>query len=299
MATNGDADILFVNGAVYTVDAARTWAQAVGVKDGRIVAVGTTDAVAGLRGSRTEVIDLAGRMLLPGFQDAHVHPVSGGIDMLQCDLHDLDTKDAYLAAIAEYARSHPDEAWITGGGWSQEVFPRGCPGKEDLDAIVPDRPILLPNRDGHSGWVNSKALEIAAITAETPDPEDGRIERRADGSPQGTLHEGAQHLVTQHMPSLDATALDDGLRKGQTYLHSFGLTAWQDAIVQRGATNNYDAYLRAGTSGGPPQPAARCWAARPSTPSSGAFTSARKICASMRLTRKTETWCGEATSSQG
>ena len=100
-------------------------------------------------------------------------------------------KDAYLESIATYARTHPDEPWILGGGWSQDVFPRGCPAKEDIDAIVSDRPVFLPNRDGHSAWVNSKALEIAGITADTPDPADGRIERNADGSPQGTLHEGA------------------------------------------------------------------------------------------------------------
>ncbi len=249
MGTNGAADMLFVNGSVYTVDAARTWAQAVAVKDGRITAVGTTAAVSDLRGNGTQVIDLAGRMLLPGFQDAHVHPVFGGIDMLQCDLHDIDTKDGYLAAIAVYASSHPDEPWITGGGWSQDVFPRGCPAKEDLDAVVPDRPILLPNRDGHSGWVNSRALEIAGITAATADPPDGRIERNADGAPQGTLHEGAQGLVTRHMPAIEGDTVDDGLRKGQEYLHSFGLTGWQDAIVGRESVDTYGAYLRAGASG--------------------------------------------------
>ena len=219
------------------------------VKDGRIAAVGNDDALADLRGSSTEVIDLAGRMLVPGFQDAHVHPVYGGLDMLQCDLHDLDSKEDYLAAVAEYARTHPDEEWITGGGWSQDVFPRGCPPKEELDAVVPDRPILFPNRDGHSGWVNSKALEIAGITAETPDPPDGRIERNPDGSPQGTLHEGAQFLVTKHMPPIEDDALDAALRTGQEYLHSLGLTGWQDAIVGRDGTDTYGAYLRAGASG--------------------------------------------------
>ncbi|MEX0984203.1 MAG: amidohydrolase [Actinomycetota bacterium] len=249
MGTNGAADILFVNGSVYTVEAARTWAQAVAVKDGRITAVGTTAALSDLRGEGTQVIDLAGRMLLPGFQDAHVHPVSGGIGMLRCDLHDLDTKDGYLAAIAAYAASNPDEPWITGGGWSQDVFPRGCPAKEDLDAVVADRPVLLPNRDGHSGWVNSRALEIAGITAATADPPDGRIERNADGSPQGTLHEGASGLVSAHMPRPGADMIDAGLLRGQSYMHSLGITAWQDAIVEREEMDNYGAYLRAGASG--------------------------------------------------
>jgi len=247
---NGAADLLFVNGAVYTVDAARTWAQAVAVRGDRIVAVGSDDDLGELRGTSTEVVDLGGRMLLPGFQDAHVHPVSGGIDMLQCDLHDLGTKQEYLDAIAAYATSHPDEEWILGGGWSQDVFPRGCPPKEDLDAIVPDRAVYLPNRDGHSVWVNAKALELAGIDAATPDPEDGRIERLPDGSPQGTLHEGAASIVSRIIPALDQEMVYQGLLKGQAYLHSLGLTGWQDAIVDRSLVlDNYDTYLRAGGNG--------------------------------------------------
>ena len=244
------ADLVFVNGDVYTVDAARSWARAVAVRDGAIVAVGTDDEIRDLIGDGTDVVDLAGRMLLPGFQDAHVHPVGGGVDMLQCDQHDLDTKDAYLESIATYARTHPDEEWILGGGWSQDVFPRGCPAKEDIDAIVPDRPVFLPNRDGHSAWVNSKALEIAGITAETPDPEDGRIERGADGAPMGTLHEGAQTLVVKHLPPLAPDMIYEGLLKGQAYMHSLGITAWQDAIVDDSSHYaNYQAYRTAADRG--------------------------------------------------
>ena len=220
------ADLVFVNGDVYTVDAARSWARAVAVRDGAIVGVGTDDEIRDLIGDGTDVIDLAGRMLVPGFQDAHVHPVGGGVDMLQCDQHDLDSKEAYLESIATYARTHPDEPWILGGGWSQDVFPRGCPAKEDIDTIVSDRPVILPNRDGHSAWVNSKALEIAGITADTPDPEDGRIERNPDGSPQGTLHEGAQTLVAQHQPPLSPDMVYEGLLKGQAFLHALGITGW-------------------------------------------------------------------------
>jgi predicted amidohydrolase YtcJ len=226
------ADLVFVNGAVYTVDAARSWAQAVAVREGRIAAVGTDAAIRPSIDAHTEVIDLAGRMLLPGFQDAHVHPVYAGIDMLQCDLHDLTTKDEYLGAISAYAAANPDAAWILGGGWSMEVFPRGCPAKEDLDAILPDRPVFLPNRDGHSAWVNSKALELAGVTAETLDPADGRIERMGDGEPFGTMHEGAQRLMTDLIPPSTADELSAGLMKGQAYLHALGITGWQDAIVQ-------------------------------------------------------------------
>ncbi len=200
MSTDGSADLVFVNGDVYTVDAARTWAQAVAVRDGRIVAVGTDATVADLIGTSTEVIDLAGRMLVPGFQDAHVHPVSSGIEMLQCDLNELASPDAYVGAVAAYAAAEPAEPWILGGGWAMDEFPGGCPSKEALDGVVPDRPVFLPSRDGHSAWVNSKALELAGVTRETADPADGRIERDEAGEPMGTLHEGAISLVDAVAP---------------------------------------------------------------------------------------------------
>jgi predicted amidohydrolase YtcJ len=250
VSANGSADLMFVNGDVYTVDSTRRWCQAVAVKAGRIVAVGTDAELSALRGDRTEVVDLRGRMLLPGFQDAHVHPVAGGLEMLLCDLHDLGTAEAYLRAIAAYASSHPDVSWILGGGWSMDAFPGGTPGKHALDQVVSDRPVFLPNRDGHSAWVNSYALKIAGVSRDTPDPADGRIERDDRGEPSGTLHEGAQNLVDEHAPEPSAEQQHEGLLKGQAYLHSLGITAWQDAIVDvAGSMNNLDAYLRAAADG--------------------------------------------------
>ena len=240
------ADLAFVNGAVYTVDAARSRAQGVAVKGGRIVAVGSDDAISEHLGPRTEVFDLDGRMLVPGFQDAHVHPVSSGVDRLQCDLHDLHSADDYLLRVKTYAQEHPDREWILGGGWSMDVFPRGTPTKDLLDAVVPDRIVLLPNRDGHSTWVNGRALELAGITRETLDPADGRIERDANGEPAGTLHEGAADLVGRLAPEPTADEVYQGLLEGQRYLHSLGITGWQDAIVSTDFwMDNYSAYLRA------------------------------------------------------
>jgi predicted amidohydrolase YtcJ len=170
--------------------------------------------------------------------------------MLQCDLNGEASKDAYATAIAAYANDHPDEPWILGGGWAQDVFARGTPTKEELDAIVSDRPAFLVNRDGHGAWVNSKALEIAGITADTPDPKDGRIERNADGAPQGTLHEGAQTLMAEHIPDVSDELVYQALLEGQRYLHSFGITGWQDAIVTPSSHyRNYDAYLAAAERG--------------------------------------------------
>ena len=250
MDGSGPADLIFVNGAIYTVDAARRWAQAVAVRDGRVVAVGPDDDVAALRGDRTEVVDLRGRMLLPGFQDAHVHPVAAGLDLLRCELHHLGTAEQYLAAIEAYANAHPDVPWILGGGWAMDAFPNGTPSKELLDAVVPDRPVYLPNRDGHSVWVNSFALKQAGVTRDTPDPRDGRIERDAQGEPQGTLHEGASSLVGELAPEPTDDEMVAAVLEGQRAMFAWGITAWQDAIVDVGGElRNLDAYLRTGADG--------------------------------------------------
>ncbi|MDI2097855.1 amidohydrolase [Ruicaihuangia caeni] len=224
------ADLVFINGPVFTADAQRRRASAVAVAGGRIIAVGH-DELRDLVGTGTEVVDLAGRMLVPGFQDAHVHPVWGGLDLLRCDLSELNSQDDYLARIARYSAEHPDDQWVLGGGWSMSAFPGGTPTAAALDRVVPDRPAFLPNRDGHGAWVNSAALRLAGIDRDTPDPADGRIERDADGNPTGTLHEGAMTLVNRHLPETSLATLVDALMLGQQYLHERGVTAWQDAIV--------------------------------------------------------------------
>jgi predicted amidohydrolase YtcJ len=151
--------------------------------------------------------------------------------MLRCNLSDAYSREEYARIITEYAAAHPDEAWITGGGWSMDVFPGGTPTKHELDAVISDRPVFLPNRDGHGAWVNSLALTMAGITRDTPDPADGRIERDTSGEPSGTLHEGAMDLVDDVLPVDSAEDLEEGLLVAQTHLHSLGITAWQDAIV--------------------------------------------------------------------
>ncbi len=250
MSEQADADLVFLNGSVYTVDSARSWAHAVAVKDGLIQAVGTDDDVRLHAGSSTEIVDLGGRSLLPGFQDAHIHPPSGGLEMLRCDLNDAYTLTDYEAVIAAYAADRPDVPWILGGGWYMGVFARGAPPKEPLDRLLPDRPAFLQSRDGHSAWVNSRALELAGIDASTPDPGDGRIERDADGSPSGTLHEGAMELLEHVAPQDTTEDFAEGLRVAQTYLHSLGITAWQDAIVGLdGGYRTFDAYVQAAERG--------------------------------------------------
>lgn len=229
----GAADLVLTGGHVHTVDARHPRADAVAVRGERIVAVGSAADVSALIGPGTRVIELRGRLLVPGFQDAHIHPISAGVHRLQCDVREArGGRDDVLATIREYVAAHPDDQWIIGSGWSMADFPNGVPRREDLDAIVPDRPAFLPNRDGHSAWVNTKALDLAGVDRDTPDPDDGRIERDPDGTATGALHEGAMALVGRLVPPDSDRLLLDGLRLAQGYLHSLGITAWQDAIVE-------------------------------------------------------------------
>ena len=245
------ADTLFVNGSVFTAGMASSRPGAVAVRAGRVVAVGDEADVVALRGPRTEVVDLAGGLLLPGFQDAHVHPVGAGVDMLQCDLHGCESVAAIRETVARYLATHPDVEWVTGGGWSMEHFPGGTPTRQLLDELVPDRPAFLPNRDGHGAWANTRALELAGVTASTPDPSDGRIEREPDGTPAGTLHEGAMHLVERLLPEVTREQQRAGLLAAQEHLFSLGITAWQDAAVGAmfGQPDLLPLYLSAAESG--------------------------------------------------
>ena len=231
MLNDAHADLALTGGRIFTADAAKTWAEAVAVRGGRVVAVGGDRDVRPLIGPSTRVIELRGRTVTPGFGDAHVHPPMAGLARMRCELHHTHGLDNYLEAVAAYARNSQAEPWILGGGWTLSDFPGGLARREDLDRVCPDRPVFLPNRDGHDAWVNSKALELAGITADTPDPEHGRIARDPDGSPLGTLHEGAMTLVERLVPRATAADLRRATLESQRYLHSLGITNWQDAWV--------------------------------------------------------------------
>jgi predicted amidohydrolase YtcJ len=229
MSSAGPADLVLTGGTVHTVTGPS--ARALAVRDERVVAVGTEEDIGALAGDGTRLVDLDGRTVVPGFVDAHVHPVQAGLGLVACSLDGVADARAALRRIGEYAAAHPDAEWITGGGWSMEWFPSGTPTRGLLDDVVPDRPVLLVNRDFHGAWANTTALRLAGVSADTPDPADGRIEREPDGSPQGTLHEGAVDLVARFQPSPTNDDLLDALLRGQAHLHALGVTGWQDAIV--------------------------------------------------------------------
>jgi predicted amidohydrolase YtcJ len=226
-----EADLLIVGAPVYTADPARPWADAVAVRAGRVAAAGPERDLAELRGPSTRVLRLDGGLVLPGFQDAHVHTAAGGLELAQCDLHEVEPA-AYAATVARYAADHPGDPWVLGGGWVMDAFGTGGPHRSALDAVVADRPVLLESTDGHSAWVNGLALELAGITRATPDPPRGRIERDASGEPTGALHEAAKALVGDLAPEPGQAEWEAAIERGQAHLHRLGITAWQDAAVE-------------------------------------------------------------------
>ena len=182
------ADWVLRNGSVYTVDAERSLAAAIAISGDRIAYVGDDSGVEVFIGPETQVIDLDGKMLLPGFFDAHSPPPHAPVDSLSVRLYGQTSLEGYLDALREYANAYPDRPAIQGAGWSNTLFPPGGPRRQDLDRVVSDRPVIFSSEDGHSSWVNSKALELAGVTNDTPDPAGGIIERDPDtGEPSGTL----------------------------------------------------------------------------------------------------------------
>ncbi|MGZ5513616.1 MAG: amidohydrolase [Candidatus Aminicenantales bacterium] len=241
------ADLILTNAVVATMAAREARAGALAVTAGKIVFVGARPKALRLRGPSTRVVDLGGRLVLPAFQDSHVHLIAGGVELGLCDLNGLGAKEDVLAKVRDYAAAHPDAAWITGGGWDLPLFPQANPRKEDLDAIVAGRPVVLDSADGHSAWVNSRALALAGITRDTPDPAGGRIERDPKtGVPSGTLRESAADLVERLVPETSPADYIRGLRAGLALANRFGIVS----IIEASAgPETLDAYAALDKSG--------------------------------------------------
>jgi predicted amidohydrolase YtcJ len=252
-ASDGQAHLVLTGGKVRSPAHPSGFVQALAVRDGLIQAVGTDEEIRQVIGPRTRVVPLRGRLALPAFGDAHVHAVAGGLESLRCNLLGLRTRQDSLAAVAAYCAGLDPDAWVLGGGWTMAAFPGGLPTAADLDPITGGRPAFLPNRDHHSAWVNTVALERAGIDARSPDPPDGRIERDEAGRPSGTLHDGAMRLVAAHLPSPSAAELRAGLLAAQAHLHSLGITRFQDACVgaadEIGIPDVFDTYRQAAEDG--------------------------------------------------
>jgi hypothetical protein len=239
-------ELLFCGGSVFDGAGFLPPGTRVRVRGSTIVEVGDRLVV-----GRAQVVDLDGATLLPGFIDAHIHPVFAGDRLRTCDLSPASSAAGYLDIVSRYARAHPERAWITGGGWAATDFAGGRPTREALDAVVPDRPAYLVNQDGHGTWVNSAALTAAGIDHRTADPADGRIDRDRAGRPTGLLHEGASDLVSRLLPARTDDDWYQALLVAQSHLLALGITGWQDAIVgsYAGADDPMPAYLRAAGNG--------------------------------------------------
>ena len=224
------ADLIINNARIFTGGGSVDGALA--IEAGRIVSVGDLDEVRRAGGAKHELLDAAGGLVTPGFIDAHVHPISGGLKLLHCSLQDAADLDEALGMVASYAAEHVDREWIWGAGWAMAWFEHGTPSATALDRVVADRPAFLYSLDGHSAWLNTRALNLAGITASTEDPPDGRIERLPDGFPQGTLHEGAMEIAEAVLPKAGPVEWEEALLAGQDYLLAVGITGWQDADVQ-------------------------------------------------------------------
>ncbi|SNY47319.1 amidohydrolase [Paractinoplanes atraurantiacus] len=237
------ADWIFHGGAIHTM--AGTTTDAVAVRDGVIVALGDVRA---LQGPRTEVVNLDGGALLPGFHDAHVHPLPAGLQLTGCDLAEVHSLAEYRALIAAH---RADGAWVLGSGWYGDVFPGGFPDRHELDRLIPDRPAVFMSHDAHGVWVNSTALALAGIDRDTPDPHAGVIHRDAGGEPTGMLSDAAADLVLRLVPEPDLAAREQALRTAQSHLHRLGVTGWQDAAIGAilGGPDPYDVYRAAEAAG--------------------------------------------------
>lgn len=242
------ADMVLTNGKIYTMDSERSWASSAAISNGVILAVGSDEELSQYIGSATNVVDLKNKMVLPSFQDVHVHPMSGGFAYTSCALFELETLAEVLSKISECVKNKPNSEYIQGSGWDWGAFiGEASPDKRLLDKIDSTRPLIFGDADGHTLWLNSAALAFAGINRDTVDPEGGEIGCDAlTGELNGLLREGpAMALIEQRMPAHTLAEQEAALIYAQRYLNGLGVTAIQDANVgvsDSGANNSLPAY---------------------------------------------------------
>lgn len=226
-AQNTPADTILLHGRIYTVDSKHRWAQAIAIRDGKILAVGSDKEISRFRGTETKVLDAKGRLVLPGITDCHVHFLDGSFSLQRINLEDTKNLDEALKRLKEYADAHPKDPWVLGRGWSYPLFPpNGLPDKKYLDAIIPDRPVYIEGFDGHTWWANSKALEAAHISKSTPNPAGGEIVHDpTTGEPTGAIKEdAADGLVRRAIPEPSRDEKLQALRAGLKHANQLGVT---------------------------------------------------------------------------
>lgn len=224
------ADMVLLNGKIFTVDAAQPWAQAAAIRDGRFVAVGKDEEIKKLVGRETEVIDLGGQLALPGFNDAHLHFTNGGLYLLGIDLRPARDEKEFARIVKDYICKVPKGEWVTGGNWDHESWPsKKHPTKELIDAGTPEHPVLVSRLDGHMALANSLALKLAGITRDTPNPQGGEIvTNKKTGEPSGILRDNAIGLVAAVIPPITRAKREQAIRTAMRHAQELGVTSVQD-----------------------------------------------------------------------
>ena len=240
--TSPAADLTLINGRLWTGNKAQPWSEALASRGERIVAVGSNDEVEKLVDSKTRVIDLQGKLALPGFIDSHTHFIEAGFHLLSVDLRDATTPEEFARRIGNHAANEPVGRWIRGGDWDHERWPGAAlPTKELIDFITPEHPVFVSRLDGHMGLANGVALRMAGITKETPDPPGGTIVRDPKtGEPTGILKDDAQGLVYRVIPEPTDASRDEALKASLSEAARLGVTSIQDITPWQ----DYDAYRR-------------------------------------------------------
>jgi predicted amidohydrolase YtcJ len=234
------ADRIFIEGKIWTGDKQNPWAQALAINGDQLSAVGSNESVLERKGDQTKVINLGGKLVVPGFNDAHMHFLVRD----QVFLEESDDLKAIQSKLREFADTHKDAEWILGRGWGYASFPNQHPHKRYLDEVISDRPVVLEERDGHMAILNSKAIELAKITAKTPDPEHGRIIHDEKGEPTGELQEAAMNLVDSLIPPASEEEQYQTLKRLLDQAASYGLTSVQNASFNKDALPAYDRVLK-------------------------------------------------------
>jgi predicted amidohydrolase YtcJ len=241
------ADLVLLNGKIWTVNSTRPEAEAVACLGGCVLAVGSSHDVSQWIGKTTRVIDCAGRRVVPGFDDAHLHFYSGGATLSGVQLRDAASQKEFARRIKEYAASIPEGRWITGGNWDHEAWtPAGLPTRQLIDSVTPGHPVFVERLDGHMALANSLALKLAGVTRETPDPPGGTIVRDANGEPTGVLKDAAMDPVYRVVPDASHGEILDAIRAALRYAAENGVTTVQDMSASPDILSAYQELLADG-----------------------------------------------------
>ena len=240
------ADIVLTNGRIWTGDDRAKFVSAVAIRGNKIIAIGSSKDAAKWTGRSTKLIDLQGRFAMPGINDSHIHFLGSSMVSMQVDLTDAKSVDDAQRIIKQYAETNPDAKWITGSGWQYTIFPNGLPTSKMIDAVVGDRPVFIRAYDGHTGWANSKAMQMAGITSETTFSGFGEIVKDANGVPTGAFKEGAMGLFSASLPKVSRDTELAALRAGLKNAASLGITSIQNASGGLREAELYDTLLKSG-----------------------------------------------------